>query len=107
MEKRARQRRKTRLSIRFGAERTDKMGLITDVSARGIYIATNAILPPGSTVRVQVPVPGGEPMQLDGRVMRARRVPPAFVMISTGGMGVRLQHVPAGWRASQSLPDES
>ncbi len=106
MEKRSRQRRKTRLSIRFGTERADKMGLITDVSARGIYIATNAILPPGSAVRVQVPVPGGEPMQLDGRVMRARRVPPAFVMISTGGMGVRLQHVPAGWRSSQSLPDE-
>ena len=107
MEKQARQRRKTRLSIRFGTERTDKMGLITDVSARGIYIATNAILPPGSAVRVQVPVPGGEPIQLDGRVMRARRVPPAFIMISTGGMGVRLKDAPAAWRASQALPDES
>lgn len=106
MEKRTRQRKKTRLSIRFGADRADKMGLITDVSACGIYIATNSILPPGSSVRVQVPVPGGEAMQLDGCVMRARRVPPAFVMISTGGMGVRLQHAPAGWRASQSLPEE-
>lgn len=106
MEKRARQRRKTRLSIRFGAERTDKMGLITDVSARGIYIATNAVLPPGSPVRVQVPVPGGEPVQLDGRVMRTRRVPPAFVMISTGGMGVKIKDAPEGWRASQSLSDD-
>jgi hypothetical protein len=106
MEKRGRQRKKTRLSIRFGAERPDKMGLITDVSARGIYIATNAILPPGSPVRVQVPVPGSEPMQLDGRVMRSRRVPPAFVMISTGGMGVRLLNAPSAWHASQALPDE-
>ena len=106
MEKRGRQRKKTRLSIRFGADRPDKMGLITDVSARGLYIATNAVLPPGSPVCVQVPVPGSEPLQLDGRVTRARRVPPAFVMISTGGMGVRLLNAPPSWRTSQALPDE-
>ncbi len=106
MEKRGRQRKKTRLSIRFGAERPDKMGLITDVSDGGIYIATNAVLPPGSAVHVRVPVPGGEPMQLDGCVTRARRVPPAFVMISTGGMGVRLKSAPANWRKSQALPDD-
>lgn len=105
MEKRGRERKKTRLSIRFGAERPDKMGLITDVSARGVYIATNAILPPGSPVCVQVPVPGGAPLQLDGRVMRARRVPPAFVLTSTGGMGVRLLNAPPAWPALQALPD--
>ncbi len=82
------------------------MGLITDVSGGGIYIATNSVLPPGSTVRVQVPVPGAEPMQLEGRVIRSRRVPPAFVMISTGGMGVRLKNAPPDWRQSQALPDE-
>jgi len=106
MEKRGRERKKTRLAIRFGAERPDKMGLITDVSARGVYIATNAILPPGSPVRVQVPVPGSEPLQLAGRVMRTRRVPPAFVTISTGGMGVRLHDAPPAWLTSQLLPDE-
>jgi PilZ domain len=106
MEKRGRQRKKTRLAIRFGAERPDKMGLITDVSSRGIYIATNAVLPPGSAVRVQVPGPGGEPVQLDGHVIRARRVPSAFVMVSSGGMGVRLLNAPPAWIASQALPDE-
>lgn len=106
MEKRERQRRKARWPVRFGAERPEKMGLITDVSARGIYIATNAILPPGSAVRVEVSVAGGEALQLDGRVMRARRVPPAFVMTNTGGMGVRLLSTPAAWRALHAPPDE-
>jgi hypothetical protein len=106
MEKRGRQRKKTRLSIRFGAERPDRMGLITDVSARGIFISTNAVLPQGSAVRVQVPVPGGEPLQLDGRVMRARRVASALVTSTTGGMGVRIEQAPATWRASLSLPEE-
>jgi PilZ domain len=106
MEKRLRQRKKTRLSIRFGAERPDRMGLITDVSARGIFISTNAVLPQGSPVRVHVPVPGGEPLQLDGRVMRARRVAAALVTSTTGGMGVRIEQAPDTWRASLSLPDE-
>ena len=38
MEKRARHRKKTSLPARFGAERPEKIGLITDVSARGIYV---------------------------------------------------------------------
>ena len=75
MEKRGRQRKKTRLSIRFGADRPDKMGLITDVSARGLYIATNAVLPPGSPVRVQVPVPGSEPLQLE-KILRPTVIVP-------------------------------
>lgn len=107
MEKRARQRKKTRVAVRFGADRPEKMGLITDVSVRGIYITTNAVLPRGSAVRVQVPLPGDDPLLLDGRVMRTRRVASALVMITTGGMGVRLENPPPHWRASQALPEES
>ncbi len=106
MEKRKRQRKKTRLLIRFGAGRPDRMGLITDVSARGFFISTNAVLPQGSAVRVHVPVPNGEPLQLDGRVTRARRVAPALVTCTTGGMGVRIEQAPDTWRASLALPEE-
>jgi PilZ domain len=106
MERRARQRKKTRLSVRFGAERPDKLGLITDVSAHGLYISTNAILPCGSAVHVHVPVPGGDPVLLDGRVTRSRRVAPALVTITTGGMGVQLENAPPAWRTSQALPED-
>ena len=106
MEKRERERKKTRVSVRFGAGQTDRLGLITDVSARGLYITTNSVLPNGSAVRVQVPVPGGDPVVLDGKVMRSRRVAAQLVMLTKGGMGVRLDNVPPEWRASQSLPEE-
>jgi hypothetical protein len=106
MEKRTRQRKKTSLPARFGAERPEKMGLITDVSARGIYVSTNAVLSKGSAVHVQVKVPGGEPMLLQGRVIRTRRVASSLVMITTGGMGVRLENPPPGWRVNLSLPEE-
>ncbi len=106
MEKRARQRKKTSVSVRFGPDRPDRMGIITDVSARGIYITTNAVLPRGSAVHVQVPVSGGEPVLLEGQVMRCRRVAPQLIMLTKGGMGVHLASAPAAWRASQTLPEE-
>lgn len=106
MEKRDRQRKKTRVSVRFGSTQTDRMGLITDVSARGLYITTNSVLPSGSEVHVQVPVPGGAPVVLTGKVMRSRRVAAQLLMSTKGGMGVRLEDAPPEWRASQALPED-
>lgn len=106
MEKRDRQRKKTRVSVRFGSEKADRMGLITNVSTCGLYITTNSVLPSGSAVRVQVPVPGSEPVVLNGKVMRSRRVAAQLVMTTKGGMGVRLEDAPPEWRASQALPED-
>jgi len=106
VEKRDRQRKKTRVSVRFGVDQPNRMGLVTDVSARGLFITTNSVLPRGSAVRVQVPVPGADPVILDGKVTRSRRVAAQLVMITKGGMGVRLENAPPGWRASQALPED-
>ena len=70
-------------------------------------LSTNAVLAKGSPAHVQVKVPGSEPILLQGRVIRTRRIASALLMIATGGMGVRLENPPAGWRVSLSLPDES
>ncbi len=107
MEKRGRQRKKTQLTVRFGESRPEKLGLITDVSARGIYLSTNAVLARGSAVHLQVRVPSGDQLNLQGRVMRTRRVASALIMIATGGMGVRLENPPPNWRESLSLPEEN
>lgn len=106
MEKRLLQRKKTRLTVRFGPDRPETMGLVTDVSSGGLYITTNAVLPRGTTVHVQVPMPQGEPMVLEGRVTRARRVASQLVLLFKGGMGVRLHQPPAAWRTSQALPED-
>ena len=106
MEKRGRQRKKTQLPTRFGAARPETLGLITDVSARGVYLSTNSVLARGSAVHLQVKVPSGDEFTLQGRVIRTRRVASSLVMIATGGMGVRLVDPPPDWRESLSLPEE-
>lgn len=106
MEKRAIQRKKTRLSVRFGERRPETMGLVTDVSPTGLFITTNNVLPRGTAVQVQVPVPGGEPVLLAGRVTRSRRVASQLLQLFKGGMGVRLEQPPPLWRTSQAWPEE-
>jgi hypothetical protein len=106
MEKRRRPRKKTRLPARFGASRPETLGLVTDASSRGLFLSTNQVLASGSEVQLSVQVPGSEPVVLQGRVMRSRRVASALVMIATGGMGVRLENPPPDWRERLALPDE-
>lgn len=100
MDKRERQRRKTHMTVRFGLERPETLGIVTDVSKGGVHISTNAVFPPGSTVHLQVQLPGGEQLSLQGRVMRAKRVPQILMASMRGGMGIRLDDPPAGWRES-------
>ena len=107
MEKRERLRKKTRLPVRYGAERPTTMGLITNVSARGVYISTNSVLTSGAKVFLQVHLPSGEQLLLQGRVMRARRIASALATITVGGMGVRLEDPPPNWRTSLLLPEEA
>ena len=107
MDKRRRPRKKTRLPARFGAAKPEKLGLITDVSSRGIYLSTNAVMTRGSTVHLQVRVPNGEALSLKGQVVRSRRVAATLVMLASGGMGVVLEDPPPGWRESLALPEES
>ena len=106
MEKRERLRKKARLPVRYGADRPVTMGLITNVSARGVYVSTNAVLPRGDKVYLEVHLSSGEHLLLHGVVMRARRVASALATITTGGMGVRLDDPPPNWRTSLLLPDE-
>jgi hypothetical protein len=107
MEKRGRQRKKTHLPTRFGVERPERLGLITDVSGRGVYLSTNVVLAKGSSVQLQVRIPGGDELRLQGRVMRARRVASALTMIATGGMGIVLLDPPSDWRTRLSLAEEA
>lgn len=107
MEKRRRQRKKTHLPTRFGVDRPERLGLITNVSTRGVYLSTNSVLPSGSMLHLQVKAPSGYQILLQGRVLRSRRVASSLVSLATGGMAVQLREPPANWRESLALPEDA
>lgn len=65
-----------------------------NISEAGAYIPTRDPLPEGTTLRLRVERDGGEPLELEGRVVWSARYAGAG-----GGMGVELgPRQPPGWR---------
>jgi hypothetical protein len=100
MDKRGRERKKTHLTARFGQERPDKLGLVTNVSHTGVYLSTNAVLAPGAIIHMDIEIREGVRLSLRGKVTRVKRVHPSLVTSMRGGMGVLLEDPPPNWRES-------
>ena len=62
---------------------------ITDISAMGIFIRTNAPEPPGTRLNLRFTPPGSEPMALEGRVMWVNPYRPGSYDNINPGMGVQ------------------
>ena len=62
---------------------------ITDISAMGIFIRTNAPEPPGTRLNLQFTPPGGQPLNLEGRVMWVNPFRPGSYDNINPGMGVQ------------------
>ena len=62
---------------------------ITDISAMGIFIRTNAPEPPGTRINLRFTPPGGEQLSLEGRVMWVNPYRPGSYDNINPGMGVQ------------------
>ena len=62
---------------------------ITDISAMGIFIRTNAPEPPGTRLNLRFTPPGGPQLNLEGRVMWVNPYRPGSYDNINPGMGVQ------------------
>jgi type IV pilus assembly protein PilZ len=62
---------------------------ITDISAMGIFIRTNAPEPPGTRLNLRFTPPGGPQLNLEGRVMWVNPFRPGSYDNINPGMGVQ------------------
>ncbi len=90
-DKRVIARHKKRLSLRFGIEAANKLAFTEDVSAHGLFIKTVNILPLGCQVKVELVLPDGGFVSLEGMVRWSKRVPPQMIhLVKKSGFGVRI-----------------
>jgi hypothetical protein len=90
-DKRIIRRLKKRITIRFGSDEPSRLAFTEDVSVDGLFIKTTNISRPGSLIRVVMELDGGVVVELDGRVMWAKKVPPQMIhLVRKSGMGVRI-----------------
>ena len=86
-EQRVRNRAKRRLMVRFGTSAADKMAFTRDVSETGLFVRTNTVFKPGTTIQVQIQFPD-RTFSMWARVVWAKTVPPQVAHILDCGMGV-------------------
>jgi hypothetical protein len=82
-----------RIPCEFLHEGHKLAGIVTDVSARGVFIETSHRIPAGTELRLKLRVPHGS-YELVGRVKREKRSHRSARQVLSGGFGVKLDVVP-------------
>lgn len=96
MEKRTTQRVKKRFTVRFGLTKAESLGFTGDLSGTGIFIKSSKVFPPGSDLWIEITLADGRILELKGRVVWAKRVPPSLMrFVAKSGMGVFLSDAPS------------
>ena len=87
-DKRDKHRNPKRVMVRYGTRMPDKTAFTKNISATGLFIQTNSVFKPGSTIQVHLLFPDQE-FILWARVRWAKKVPPQLEGIVATGMGVQ------------------
>ena len=86
-EKRIVNRAKRRVMVKYGSSAVDKTAFTKNVSETGLYVHTNQVFKPGTTIHVQLQFPD-RMFSMWARVVWAKAVPPQLAHVLECGMGV-------------------
>jgi len=83
-----------RVMVRFGAQGTlGCAGVIENVSARGLYLTSSRIFPPGTALAIEFHLEH-QPHRMEGIVRWARHAPANLIRVVPSGMGIELTQAP-------------
>jgi PilZ domain len=96
-EKRDILRFRRRLTVCFGPDEANRRAFTEDISPTGMFIKTANVCNPNTVIRVALVLHDGQNIDLDARVMWAKRVPQnLFHLVKKSGMGVRILRFHSG-----------
>lgn len=95
-EKRVTGRTRRRLMVRYGTSEANKTAFTKNVSDTGLFLQTNSVLRPGTTIQVEVVFPD-RAFKMWARIVWAKKVPAQLAHILACGMGVCFIDPQADW----------
>ena len=95
-DKRVTKRTRRRLMVRYGTGPNAKTAFTKNLSDTGLFLQTNAVLRPGTTIQVEIVFPDRS-FTMWARVVWAKKVPPQLAHIVACGMGICFIDPPADW----------
>jgi hypothetical protein len=93
MERRVFTRLPYRIPCEFAYNGAKLAGIVTDISARGIFVETSNRIPTGTELVLVLRDPRGS-FQVVGQVMRERRSHRSARHVRSSGLGIQLSVVP-------------
>jgi hypothetical protein len=90
-EKRNLSRIKKRLPIKIGTETPDRVAFTEDLSFNGIFVKTVSPLPPGTRLKIQLTMPDGTTVLMEGMSRWRKSVPAQVIHLANKkGMGIKI-----------------
>ena len=81
-----------KLLVKYGLKKLSFIGFTVDVSKTGIYLKTNLAFSPDTELLLKITLPNKKAVELKGKVMRVKNLPPEENQIKLTGMGVKFIH---------------
>jgi len=97
-DKRRDGRARRRLMVKYGLSTADKTAFTKNLSETGLFIQTNSVFKPGTTIHVAIQFPQ-ETISMWAQVVWAKVVPPQLAHVLECGMGVRFIDPTPDWMA--------
>ena len=97
------ERKKRRLTVRFGLNGEKHIGYTCDVSSQGLYVESRTVYKPGTVLNLEITTSGGETILVEGKVCWAKKSPPNLNRVMKSGMGVYVQQFLKGEEVFRSF----
>jgi len=95
--KRRQARARRRIMVKYGLTTADKTAFTKNLSETGLFLGTNSVFKPGTTIQVQIQFPK-ETFSMWAEVVWAKVVPPQLAHVLECGMGVRFIDPTPDWK---------
>lgn len=90
------QRKKRRLSVRFGNGKLENHGYSSDISLQGFFVESRVVYKSGGVMNFEIKNRDGEIITLIGKVQWSKKVAPRLNHILKSGMGISIQKFVTG-----------
>jgi hypothetical protein len=85
------QRKKRRLSVRFGNGKLENHGYSSDISLQGFFVESRVVYKSGGVMNFEIKNRDGEIITLIGKIQWSKKVAPRLNHILKSGMGISIQ----------------
>ena len=99
------QRNKKRLPVKFGHDKLEQIGYLSDVSSQGFFVQSRIVYKPGIVLHCELTTRNGEIILVEGRVQWSKKGAPRLNHIIKSGMGIHILKFLKGENEFQALND--